>query len=63
MPHTITEVLRWREQITSYYELPREKRPPESIWFDSAELEEWFDRAFDRDKDTQFDFTIDEVEG
>ena len=49
--------------IDGFFELPKDKRPPENIWFDSDELETWFDRAFDKDKDTEFKLTIDNVEG
>jgi hypothetical protein len=62
-PHTVSEVIRWREMINSFYELPKDKRPPEAIWFEPEELEEWFDRAFDRNKDTEFNLIIDDVEG
>jgi len=43
-------------------ELPKDKRPPEDIYFDSEALEEWFDRILSR-KQTSFDLLIDEVEG
>jgi hypothetical protein len=50
--------------INSFYELPKDKRPPENMWFDGEELEEWFDRAFSRDrKQNTLNFVIDEVEG
>jgi len=48
--------------IDGFFELPKDKRPPENIWFDSDELEIWFDRAFDPKKDTSFDLSIDNVE-
>lgn len=50
-----------RETIDSFSELPKDKRPPEDIWFSPEELEDWFDRVFDREKQTHFEFTIDEV--
>jgi len=63
MPHTITATIRWREQINAFFELPKDKRPPEDIWFDAEELDDWFDRVFDNKKQTEFEFVIDEVEG
>lgn len=63
MPHTVAYVVRMRETIDSFMELPKEKRPPESIWFDGDELTEWFDRVFDRNRQATFDLYIDEVEG
>jgi len=48
-PHTITFCCRRQLQLDSYMELPKEKRPPESIWDNPEELEDWFDRVFDRD--------------
>lgn len=50
-------------QIDSFMELPKEKRPPKSYWNDSKKLEEWFDRVFDRKKQTSFDLMIDDIEG
>jgi hypothetical protein len=44
-------------------ELPKDKRPPEDIWFDSIELEEWFDRIYDSGKQTELELVIDDVEG
>lgn len=55
--------MRMRETIDSYAQLPKDKQPPESIWFDADELDEWFDRAFSSNKDTTFDLYIDDVEG
>lgn len=53
-----------REMIDSFYELPKEKRPPEDIWFSPEELEDWFDKIF-HNRPTQAELTInlDEVEG
>ena len=50
LPWTMTYVIRKRQQIDSYRELPREKRPPELMiwWGSSEEIDRWFDRVFDR---------------
>lgn len=61
-PYTVNLAVMKRIQIDSFFELPKEKRPPESIWDDPARLEEWFDRVFDRKKETEFVFTIPEHE-
>jgi len=50
-------------QIDSFMELPKDKRPPKSLWLRPKALEEWLDRAFDHNKQTTFDLVIDDVEG
>lgn len=55
LPYTISFVVRKRQQIDTLNELPKEKRPPDSIIWDgtSEELDEWLDRVFDKkNKDT-----------
>ncbi len=42
-PYTISFSIRKALQIDSFNELPKDKRPPESIWDNSAELELWID--------------------
>ena len=50
-------------QIDSWMELPKEKRPPESIWDKPQEIEEWFDRIYgDNNAQTEFNLTVDENE-
>jgi hypothetical protein len=61
-PHTISEIIRLREMLDSFNELPKDKRPPEDIWFSQEELEDWFDRAFGKDKQTEFVFDIEDIE-
>lgn len=48
LPYTISFVIRKRQQIDSLNELPKDKRPPESIIWDgtSEELDDWLDRVF-----------------
>ena len=50
LPYSISYVVRKKSQIDSFRELPKEKRPTETmIWEGSAEeLENWFDKVFDR---------------
>lgn len=43
-PYTFSYLIRKRMQIDSWMELPKDKRPPESIWDKASELEEWFKR-------------------
>jgi len=61
-PYTISYAIRKRIQIDSFMELPKEKRPPKELWSKPKELEEWFDRVFDRNTQTEFTFNIDEDE-
>ena len=59
VPHTISFVIRKRQQIDSFNEFPKEKRPPEDMIWDgtSDEIEEWFDKVFKR-RETDKDQTI-----
>lgn len=52
-----------RETIDSFMELPKDKRPPEDIWFNSAEVEDWFNRVFKHRGQTEIELVIDDVEG
>lgn len=61
IPYTFSYLIRKRMQIDSWMELPKEKRPPEAIWDDAQELEEWFDRIYG-DKQTEFNIAWDENE-
>lgn len=40
MPHTISTVIRLREMLDGFLELPKEKRPPDDTWFDAEKVEE-----------------------
>jgi hypothetical protein len=61
LPFTFSYLVRKRMQIDSWMELPKEKRPPESIWDDPDELEEWFDRVYGNAQ-TEFNIGYDEEE-
>jgi hypothetical protein len=58
----VATVIRLRQNIDSFMELPKDKRPPEDIWFDSVELESWFDRVY-KNEPTELELVIDDVEG
>lgn len=67
MPFTISYVIRKRQQIDSFNELPKEQRPPEKIIWDgtSSDIDKWLDRVFKK-KTNPDDITyldIDFVEG
>lgn len=72
MPWTYTWVVRKMQQVESFKEIPREKRPPSKIlwWGTAEELDEWLDRVFDRKGKRQrspapnreIDIVIDEIE-
>jgi len=50
-------------QIDSFMELPKDKRPPESIWDDPDELDRWFDRVFSTGGKSNIELlVVDEVE-
>ena len=62
-PHTVTRAIEKRMQIESFMELPKDKRPPESIWDDPDKIDDWFDRVFDRgEKQTELVINIPEHE-
>ena len=48
--------------IDGFMELPKDKRPPENIWFNSTKLEEWFEDVF-KTKSTSIGYDVSEVEG
>jgi hypothetical protein len=65
LPYTFSYLIRKRMQIDSWMEnLPKKHRPPESIWDDAGELEEWFERIYSEEAQTEFniDWNENEVE-
>lgn len=63
LPYTISYLIRKRIQIDSWMELPKEHRPPESIWDSPSDLEEWFERTFSGGKEqTEFNLPFNENE-
>jgi hypothetical protein len=64
-PHTISYVIRKRQQIDSLSELPKEKAPTlEIIWDSPPEaLDEWIEMVFSKQhKTTVTDINLSEVE-
>lgn len=64
-PHTISYVIRKRQQIDSLSELPSEKRPTDEIIWDGTpeDLDEWIEKVFDsKHKATITDINLSEVE-
>ena len=51
VPYTIGYVIRKRQQIDNFNEIPKEKRPPEDMIWDSTsdDIEDWFDRVYKRE--------------
>ena len=65
VPHTISYVIRKRQQIDSLSELPKEKQPTDEILWDGTpeDLDEWISTVFDsKHKTTITDINISEVE-
>ena len=60
LPYTISFIIRKRQQIDGFNELPSEKRPTEKLIWDSdpEELEEWLDKVFDTKKKQQSEITF-----
>jgi len=64
IPHSISYVIRKRQQIDSLSELPKDKRPPEKmIWDGSPEdMEDWIDNVVFGKAQGNIDILIDEVD-
>jgi len=65
VPHTISYVIRKRQQLDSLSELPKEKQPtPEILWDGSPEdLDDWLSTVFDaKHKTNVTDINLSEVE-
>lgn len=64
VPHTISFVIRKRQQIDGLNELPKEKRPPEELIWDGIpeDIDEWLDSVFDRNKQQSVDLMVAEIE-
>lgn len=65
LPYTISFVIRKMQQIEALHELPKEKRPPDSILWDgtSDDLEEWLEKVLDKKAQTTVDIVVNDVEG
>lgn len=50
-------------QIDAFMQMPKEKRPPKGMWNDQKKIDEWLDRVYDREKDTELELVIDDIEG
>ena len=59
LPYTLSYVIRRRMMIDGFNELPRDHKPPKSIFDKPSELKEWFDRIHG-DKQTEFKFNVKE---
>jgi hypothetical protein len=69
LPHTISYVIRKRSQVDSLLELPKEKRPPDSIlWHSNPDLlEDWLDRVMEgkskkKVHDDRLEISMDDIE-
>ena len=67
LPHTISYTVIYTSKLSSFNELPKEKRPPRGLYDKPYKLEEFFDEVFDnknpREKEfTSIEFNPDEVE-
>ena len=60
IPYTISFVIRKRQQLDSLNDLPKDKRPPERMIWESPpeEIDDWLDRVFNKNEPTTFDFVI-----
>lgn len=62
-PYTISYVIKKRQQIDNLSQIPKEKRPPEHMVWDSPpeKIEEWLDKVFKR-KSEQHTTTVEILE-
>lgn len=61
LPWTMSFVARKRLQVDNLTELPKEKRPPDSVlwWGSPEELEDWLDKVMNRkEKEPDVGFVI-----
>lgn len=65
IPYTISYVIRKRQQIDSYRELPSSKQPPDWMIWDSSpeELDEFFDKVLGKKEQKEVTFDISDIEG
>lgn len=66
MPYTIAYVVKKRQQIDSFNELPKDKRPTDDLIWDGTpeEIDDWLDRVFDKkNKPSKINLDLSEVEG
>lgn len=64
-PHTISYVVRKRQQLDGLSELPKDKQPTLDIVWDGSpeDLDEWIDRVLDRKNTTTItDINLSEIE-
>jgi len=65
IPYTISFVIRKRLQIDNLNELPKDKRPPESIIWDgtSQDLDKWIEKMYDKKGDDGIILSLPDIEG
>lgn len=67
IPYTISFVIRKRSQVDNFNELPKEKRPPDKMIWDSPpeDIESWLDRIFKGKEqlNSEIVFSDSEIEG
>jgi hypothetical protein len=56
IPYTLAYAIRTQEQIDSFYELPKEKRPPKNIWHNEYKINEWYEEVVFSDRDSSKDY-------
>lgn len=64
IPYTISYVIRKRQQIDSFMELPKDKRPPEHlVWSGTQdEIEQWLDDVY-FNRNNKIEISLADVEG
>lgn len=64
LPHTLTYVVRKRQQVDNLNELPEEKRPPELLLWDGTpeELDQWLTQVLQGRQTTVTELLIREDE-
>lgn len=51
LPHTISFAILYRERLNSFYDLPKEKRPPRNLWDKPYALSLFMDTLWDKDSE------------
>ena len=67
IPYTLSYVIRKYQQIENLSELPKEKRPPDSLLWEGTpeEMEEWLDKVLGNSKSSipnEMTISLDDIE-
>ena len=63
LPYTVTYAIRKQEQIDSFMELDKKKRPPRNIWHNDYQINAWLEEIFEGNTpESEMEFSASEVQ-